>query len=619
MSRQLRNLLKQNRNLEEKLFYDTRETDWRKDLINSQELSDALTCLSNRVIENQSNELSLLKMLNDIDQIKGRPLGAFEKNALQVVEIIFNYLRENSNFDPKYYHVLNSLQLAFTRLSLNDLSFLDNPKHVAIRLLEKLINIGYHFDQSAGKLARYFIQAIELLVDRLANREKVTNQTFIMADKKLDEYFESFNDKSANGVNQILSDIDKESRQEQANQYTKQLISSKTQGEEMPIFLLDFFENHVSKSLHQTISEYGVKSKQCQQLLTDMDTLTWSITCPFGDSSYNDRYNADVVDAMKRLYQMFDAQNALSSYVKEFFIEAEEFHNKKLQGQRVQYDVMISADIFSDEEYDTDEQPMWYESSGNAFFDVDSLKEDQWYHLKNGDDLHRCRLLLKNHFTRQLIFVNLSGELVVKVDFDDTDYLSSSVESNDKDTQIGYKHASKALVRELNSRLEILKVEYHRFLEKRAKDKQEEHKRKLKAKEAVQKRIEEEKRRQIIKKQEDMQREAERLAEERRLEEMDARQRFHIKGIYRKLKPGALIAYKNDKGRWTEATLSLISKTTQKHIFTDSKGQKVLEPTKQEVLDLIGELRLKVVKEADASKDPLSSLVKERRQKLSQI
>jgi|GEM_PF-2743870 len=617
MSRQLRNLLKQNRNLEEKIFYDTRASDWRKDLINSQELSEALSCLSQKVIENQSDELSLLRMLNDIDKIKGRPLDAFEKNALQVVEIIFNYLRQNSHFDPRYYHVLNSLQLAFTRLSLNDLSFLDNPKHVAVRFLEKLVELGYHFDKNAGKLAKYFIHAVELLVDRLANRDSVTNQTFMMADQKLDEYFESFNDKATANTGRILADIDKRSRHEQANQYTEQLVNSKTQGEEIPIFLLEFFENHVKPIMHRTISDHGVKSKQCQQLLTDMDTLIWSITCAHGDPSYNDRYEADVTGAMKRLYQLFDQHNELSDYVKAFFIEAEDFHHQKLQGKRINYDVMISADIFADEEYENDDNLHWYEGSNKAFFDIESLKEGHWYFITNGDDQHRCQLLMSNTLTRQLFFINLSGELVVTVDYEDTDFLAANVTPIDREEQLGYRHATKSLTRELQARLEILKNEYQLLLDKRARDKEEKHRQEIKAREAVQKRIEEEKRQQILKRQEEIRREAERLAEQRRLEELDARQRFHIKGIYRKLKPGVLIAFKTDQGRWTEASLSLISKTTQKHIFTDNHGKKILEPSKDELLDLIGELRIKVIKEADASRDALSSLVKERRQRLS--
>lgn len=619
MSRQLRNLLKQNRNLEEKIFYEPRKTDWRKELINSKELSEAFSCLSSRIIENESDELSLLRMLNDLEKLSGRPLAAYEKNALQVVEIIFNYIRQNTSFDPKYIRVLNSLQLAFTRMSLNDLSFLDNPKHIAVKFLDKLIDLGHHFDENAGGLAQYFIQAIILLIDRLANRDRVTNQTFMMASQKLDEYYESFSDKANANIGKILSEVDKASRQEQANQYTKQLISGKTQGEEMPIFLLDFFENQIAPILHQTIATHGVKSKHCQQLLTDMDTLTWSITCPHGDPGYNDRYEADVTMAMKRLYQLFEKNKLLSNYVKEFFIEAEDLHNQKLKGQRVQYDVMIAADIFADEEYENDEPTYWFDEPSSSFFDIESLKEGHWYFLIKDNKQHRCQLLMRNELTQQLVFVNLSGEPVATVDFNDSDFLTKFLQPIDLEEKVEYKHATKALMRELKARLSILKTEYQLLLEQKARDREEQHRMEEKHRKEVQKRIEEEKRLQIQIRQEELRREAERLAEERRLEELDAKQRFHVKGIYRKLKPGAVIAYKKDSGKWVEVSLMLISRTTQRHIFTDNKGNKILEPDKNEVFELIRKERLKVVKEASESSDTLHSLVKQRRQKLSQL
>jgi hypothetical protein len=82
MPRKLRNILKQNRRLEEKIFYEPRTSDWRKDLISPKELNEALSCLANRIIENRSPELSVLAMLNKIPEITKRPLAAYEKSAL---------------------------------------------------------------------------------------------------------------------------------------------------------------------------------------------------------------------------------------------------------------------------------------------------------------------------------------------------------------------------------------------------------------------------------------------------------------------------------------------------------------------------------------------------------
>ncbi|MGB0495874.1 MAG: DUF1631 family protein, partial [Kangiellaceae bacterium] len=367
MPRKLRNILKQNRRLEEKIFYEPRGSNWRDDLVNPKELNKALSCLANKIIENKSPELSVLTMIDKLPEITRRPIASYEKNALQVVELLFNYLRISTKFDSRFYHILNGLQLAFTRLALDDLSFLDNHKHSAVLFLEKLINIGYHFDKGAGKLASFFVHAIELLTDRLASKEQITSKTFSNANKKLEEYFLSFDEKSNINTNKVLAKIEKHSRQIEADQFTSQLIKYKVEGDEIPIFLLDFFENQLSIVLHKIILKHGTKSKQCQQLLTDMDTISWSLNCPYGDSSYAERFEADVTGAMKRVYELCKTENEINDYVTSFFMDAEELHRKKLAGERVRLDVMIAADIFADEEYEKDELVTWHEDKDEEY------------------------------------------------------------------------------------------------------------------------------------------------------------------------------------------------------------------------------------------------------------
>ena len=129
MPTELNNLLRVNRELEEKLFYEPRKEDWHDNVIKSDELSAALTSLSGRIKEEVSDELSVLNLLPELDFTSTRPLCAVNKNALQVVEIIFNFLRGNTYFDKSFYSLLNGLQLAFTRLALEDISFLVSTKN----------------------------------------------------------------------------------------------------------------------------------------------------------------------------------------------------------------------------------------------------------------------------------------------------------------------------------------------------------------------------------------------------------------------------------------------------------------------------------------------------------
>ena len=616
MSRNLRTLLKKNRHLEEKIFYDSRQGDWRKELITHKELSNALSRLASKIIDSQSGELSVLALLNGVKQVADRPLAAYEKNALQVVEILFNYMRVNTEFDKRFYHILNSLQLAFTRLALDDLSFLDNPKHPAVTFLEKLINIGYHFDENAGKLASFLVHAIELLVDRLASKEQVSTRTFSVAHSRLDEYLNGFEQKVTQTHGKLLADIEKKSRIAQANHYTKQLIKSKTDGDEIPIFLLDFFENQLSGVLHQVIVDHGVQSKQCQQLLTDMDTLSWSVSCPVDDSNFKDRFEADVGETMKRLFGHFEQKKLFNEYVKSFFLEIEELHRNKLAGIRVHVDVMISADIFGDDLFDVEEAPNW-DDTNEAQYPIHQLNEGRWYHLLLDENKVRCKLLVLNELTEELYFTNLSGELLRTVNFDENQFLVNNLSPFFLDEAIHFKHSLNALERELHSKLEVLNVEYQRFKQQAIIDEKQREQMEERARIAMLHRAEKEKQRAERKRQEAQQKKKKELQRIIELEKIEAEKRFKAKGILRELGPGSTVAILMPDEKWKEASLMIISRTTQRYIFSDATGKKVLEPSKDELINMINDSKIKIIK-SNSSDDTLQSLVMQRRQKLSQ-
>jgi len=617
MSRKLRTLLKQNRLLEEKIFYEPRKTDWRKDLITSQELSEALSYLSNKIIKNQATDMSILKMFNEVDFLTGRPLASFEKNAIQIVEILFNYLRFNTGYEQRYYPILNSLQIIFTRLALSDLSFIDNPKHPAILFMEKLINIGYLFDETSGKLTRYFMNAIELLLEKLVAKSDISAKTFIIVHRKLLEYLSGFDEKVVVSKNKLLAKIDKKSRNAQADYYTDQLIKSKIEGEEIPIFLLDFFENQLSKILHNLIMEYGLQSRQCQQLLTDMDTISWSISCPLTDPTFETRFEADVTPTLKRLYHHFQDMALSNEYVDSFFYEIETLHKDKIDGKRIDLDVMISADIFGDDTYETEPIDSW-NSEPSQNFEISQLKEGSCYYLKIDQYKIRSYLLMINELTEELYFVNLSGELVRTVEFDDKEFLTENLEMYILDDDIHFSHAIKSLELELQSKLDVLEIEFQQFQQQAIADEQEKEKLEEQAREAVLKKLNEEKR-QIE------QRRLELIAKKKQQqdsiiekEKREAAKRFKAKGILRKLGPGSEVAIMLTKDRWTEASLMIISKTTDRYIFSDSHGKKVFEPNKEELIESINNDQIKVIQAKTSNHDPLQSLVAERRQKLSE-
>ena len=62
----------------------------------------------------------------------------------------------------------------------------------------------------------------------------------------------------------------------------------------------------------------------------------------------------------------------------------------------------------------------------------------------------------------------------------------------------------------------------------------------------------------------------------------------------------------------------IISRTTKRYIFADVNGKKLIEPNKNELIDLIDSQQIKVLKATASRADPLQSLVVKRRAELSQ-
>ena len=618
MSRKLRTLLKKNRQIEETIFYEPRITDWRKDAITPQELSEALKLLSAKIKANQSTDMSILSMLNEIDFLTGRPLASFEKNALQTVEILFNYLRFNTGFKKRYFSILNDFQIVFTRLALGDLSFLDNHKHPAVVFLERLTNTSYMFDASAGKLVRYFMHAMELLLGKLVAKDDISAKTFNMANNKMKEYLAGFEEKVELNTSKVISQIDKKSRNAQADFYTEQLIKSKIEGEEIAIFLLDFFENQLTSVVHKVIMNYGVQSKECQQLLTDMDAISWSVSCSFSDPTYQTRFDSDVAPALKRIYHYFTQFGLSDEYVDSFFIEIEQLHKDKLEGKRIDLDMMISADIFGDDIYETEPVQSWDEPpKPSSKFSLNQLNEGDYYLLTINQQKLRCRLIMINDLTEGLYFVNTSGELVKTVSFEDSKFLNECLEMYIQEEPIYFRHSIKALEIELQSKLSVLETELEKINTQAAKDEEQKEQLEAKARQAVLERLEEEKR-QIDKKRQqlidDKKREQQAIIEK---EKQDAARRFKAKGILRKLGPGSEVAIMLENDIWTDASLMIISKTTDRYIFANSRGAKVFEPTKDELIDCINRNHIKVLQSKPNLNDPLQSLVARRREILS--
>jgi len=75
------------------------------------------------------------------------------------------------------------------------------------------------------------------------------------------------------------------------------------------------------------------------------------------------------------------------------------------------------------------------------------------------------------------------------------------------------------------------------------------------------------------------------------------------------LMTGAIIKYTPDGAKPQNLTLSIISTTTSKYIFTDAHGQRVLDPKEPQLVDLFAAERVILLEQGKEFEDTLKSLV----------
>ena len=608
MFEQVLALLEKNRNLEEKIFSSPDTANQTAETISEELLIKTLSSQTNEILSNQSNDLSIMKMLLNHSDCADKKLSDQHRSALQLVEIMFNYLRTHSSFQSITYSILNGTELAFAHLAIRDISFFSDKEHPALKFLDKIIAIEHHFDNSAGKLAKAFANAILHLATQLASTQSITTQVFAKAHQKLDEFCAGLDKKVLQNTNNLKSQIEQSSKKIKAEADSKTLIHERTHADGMPLFLVDFYENHMTKVLLRILLSHGVESQQSKSFLSDLDLLTWSITSGLSGEDYKERFENDVTPMMKRIYTLLQDSNLINDYVNDFFIETESIQTKRLQGQRVTYETVSAGALLIDEDFDFS----WDEEDN---FQLDSLKVGKWYNVQVNESTIYCQLLIKDDFIEKLVFVNVSGEEVVTVSTKDTQFLSHNISLPLPHQYIEYDHIFNAMQQELNSKATVLETEYEVVKLKEAQNEEERRVMEELSRQAIAKKMAEEKEQQTIKQQEAIKLQFEQEAEEQRTRVIEEKQNK----IYESLIPDTIIGYKNDSDKWQEATVTMYSKSKQKTIFVNNRNSDTLELSKEEIYDLIAQQKFRLLRASKGSShDPLSSLVMQRRQKLSQ-
>ena len=106
---------------------------------------------------------------------------------------------------------------------------------------------------------------------------------------------------------------------------------------------------------------------------------------------------------------MFSQKKWVVEEVSDFFVEAEAIHKKKLEGRRIDCHTIIVANIFSDEDFESDFESSWSNDQDSNKFDIESLQEQHWYHLDHDGSQLKCQLLCVSELIKQLLLLIYLG------------------------------------------------------------------------------------------------------------------------------------------------------------------------------------------------------------------
>ncbi len=538
------------------------------------------------------------------------------KTSLHLTELTFQYLNGITEEHEDIQRLTQLLALSWAQLSVHSPDFLTVKQHPAKLILSKLLMLGECWDQRSGSLARKLLDGIRLVLTQL-NQKGANPRLYEQAANRILSLEHAFGEYRTDRLKKIVEQKRMEEREAKADIFVADFVRQKTEGEEFPVFLLEFLENYLSPYLKSIFMETGPVGQKWHHAIEDAETLIWSVNTSYS-TAFVEEYQERVPTALKRLYEGTEKLFPESNGLQDFFYELEEIHIKKLNGERPDYHTILTGPLFEEFEEFAEEEPK------PKFVDYSEeldriLVDDDWYYLIQKGKRFRCQLVPREYTGKWLVFVNLSGALIANFDTHSASFHPSHLPLVNIETHNYWDELTEYLERIMSRRMNLLEEQLEKVEKSIAADRARKQAAEDEARKLIRQKIEEEQQKQQAKKRKLEEERAKAIARAKAEEARLSQQRLDAKKVVDSLMTGAIIRYSQEGKPDSQLTLSIISTTTSKYIFTDKKGQRVLDPKEEELIDLFAIGRAELLEQGKEFEDTLKSLVAGQRAALKDL
>ncbi|PWK47821.1 DUF1631 family protein [Pleionea mediterranea] len=618
MNKTIFELSRKNRELEQRLFreQDKKSSDQFKQLT-SQELLGVLQQIFRDTIKAPDLDASPLAHYEIVSAIykrltndKNYHIPGPIKSSLHLTELTFQYLHGITEEHDDIKRLLQLLALSWSQLAVHSPEYLQVKQHPAKLVLSKLLMLGECWDQRSGSLAKKLLDGIRLVLSQL-NQKGANPRLYEQACNRIMSLESAFNEYRTKRLKSIVEEKRKLEREAKADLFVTNYIREKTQGEEFPVLLLEFMENYLSPYLKNIFMETGPVGQKWHRAIDDCETLIWSIMAPF-TPSFVEEYQEKVPPSLKRLYEQIDELFHGSEGLQDFFYELEGIHIKKLNGERADFHSLITSPLFED--FETNESNP---SENDYSKELDELLvDDDWYYLIQKGKRFRCQLVPREYTGKWLVFVNLSGAQIADFDTTSASFHPSQLPLVNIETHNYWDEMTEYLERIMSRRVSVLNEQLQRVEKEQAADKARKQAAEDEARRIIREKIEEELNKQQAKKRKLEEDRAKAIAKAKQEEALLEQRRLKAQKLVDSLMPGAIVSYSPDGQQEQQLTLSIISTTTNKYIFTDQRSQRALDPKETQLIDLFAANRMTLLEQGKEFEDTLQSLVAGQREAL---
>ncbi len=615
MNKTIFELSRKNRELEERLFREQdkkRSSDFKE--LSNQELLGILQQLFRDTLKADSPESSPMShyeivacIYQNLSKQRNFHIPGNIKSSLHLTELTFQYLNGITEEHAEIKRLLQLLALSWAQLSVHSPEFLQVKQHPAKLVLSKLLLLGECWDQRSGTLARKLLDGVKLVLSQL-NQKGANPRLYEQASNRIVSLENAFNEYRTQRLKKIVEQKRREEREIKADAFVTDYIQKKSSGEEFPVFLMEFMENYLAPYLKNIFMETGPVGQKWHTAIEDAETLIWSINAPF-TKEFAEEYQKKVPPALKRLYEGIDKLFHGSEGLSDFFYELEDIHIKKLNGERTDFHTIINATIMDD--FIIDEPESAVIDYSNELDKI--LDDDDWYYLIQKGKRFRCQLVPRDYTGKWLVFVNLSGATIATFDTTSASFHPTQLPLVTIETHNYWEELTEYLENIMSRRVHVLNEQIKKFEQEVAADKAKKQAAEERARQAIRQKIEEELKQQQEKKQKLEEERAKAIARAKEEEALLDKKRDDAKKLVDSLMAGAIVRYTLADQKPQQLTLSIISTTTNKFIFTDVHGQRVLDPKEDQLVDIFAADRMELLEQGKEFEDTLQTLVADQR------